>query len=166
MMDRLLQIARPENEFTSRACAVDLLGSITDPRVDVALNEYKNDPDRRVRFYAIFGLAKRSPEGCKALTDLWKSPDITAPERNDIVARIASTPTPASPESVIEILHSAIQDPAIEESLRLASIAALGQLGKSESLAPLAVCAEKDPSQTVKEAAKSASDAIATGIKN
>ena len=161
VLDRILLIVKPENEAVSRACAVGLLGDIMDPRAETALNEYKKDPDRGVRFEAIFGLAKRSPEGCKALLDLWKSPDLTAPEHNDIVARIASMPILASPEAVLEILHGAIQNPAIEENLRLASVTALGQMGKSESLAPLAACAEKDPSQAVKDAAKSASEAIA-----
>lgn len=170
MVERLLEIAKPAkarksapsrgNEAVSRACAVGLLGDIAAPEAEAALNQYKNDPDRHVRFEAIFALAKRTPQGCKALLDLWKSPDLPAAERGDIVVRLANQPSLASQDVVFEILHGAIQDANIKENIRWAAVTALGQLGKSESRGPLAACAEKDPSESVREAAQQALNAI------
>jgi len=164
LFDRLMQMAKPENENITRACAVDLLGSIINPKVEAILSEYINDPDRLVRLKAICGLARFNQEGCKALIDLWKSADLTDPERSDIVISILNDPSLVTQEFAIEILQSAMQTPAIDENIRIAAIKTLGQFGKNESLAPLAACAEKDPSQKVKEAAKNALDAITSRV--
>jgi len=49
------------------------------------LKELKNDKEQRVRFCAFYGLSLRSPEGMKDFVALWKSPETTADERNDMI---------------------------------------------------------------------------------
>ncbi len=147
---RVVALTAQGNDLTTRVCATSLLGAILSAESDAALNALKTDPERQVRFQAIRGLATRSPEGLKAFADLYRKPDTTPMEKGDIVSVLSAQYASDS----IDILHDALKDTTIDESIRAIAAEALGRSGNQPSIAPLTECAEKDPSQKVQQAAK------------
>jgi HEAT repeat protein len=158
---RLLAMVKPENDPTTRTCATSLLAAVPGPEVDTALNELKTDTDRQVRFQALRALATRNPEGRKALADLWKLPDTTPEERASIVNVLSVGPAADS----LGVFQDAVRDPTIHEQARELATQLLGRVGNASSIAALTECAEKDPSERVRNTAKTAIEAINTRMK-
>jgi HEAT repeat protein len=157
---RLLAMVKPENDPTTRVCATSLLVTVPGPEVDAALNELKTDKDRQVRFQALRALAIRNAGGRQALADLWKQPDTTPDERASIVTVLSAGPVSDS----LEIFQNAVRDPAINQQARELAVQLLGRVGNQSSIAALTECAEKDPSEIVRNAAQTAIEAINTRI--
>jgi len=153
---RVVAMTAPGNDLTTRVCATSLLGAVLSAESDAALNALKTDPERQVRFQALRGLATHSPEGRKAFADLYRQPDTTPMERGDIVSVLSAGPTSDS----IDVFHDALKDTTVDESIRATAAEVLGRLGNQPSIAPLTECAEKDPSQKVRQVAKLALDTI------
>jgi HEAT repeat protein len=154
---RLLALVKPENETTVRVCATSLLEFVQTPEVDASLNELKSDSNRQVRFHALRALAIRGvPDARKALGALWRQPDATADERNDIINVLSV----GSVSDSLSLFHDAVRDPKLDESTRIVAAQLLGRAGNQTSIAALTECAEKDPSENVRGAAKTALQAL------
>ena len=153
---RVVAMTAPGNDLTTRVCATSLLGTILSAESDATLNALKTDPERQVRFQALRGLATHSPEGRKAFADLYRRPDTTPMEKGDIVSVLSAGSTSDS----VDVFHDALKDTRVDESIRATAAEVLGRLGNQPSIAPLTECAEKDPSQKVRDVAKLALDAI------
>ena len=157
---RLTALTKPENDATTRVCATSLLGTIQGPEADAALAELKNDNDRRVRFQALHALAKRGSEGRKAFMDLWKQPDTTPAERGDIVNVLSG----GSISDSIMIFMDAVRNTQLDESVRILAAQTLGRVGNQSALQILNECAEKDSSEKVRAAAKTAAEAVSARL--
>lgn len=156
MIVRLRELSKTGQEATTRACATELLGAIPGQETDALLDQLKTDPERRVRFTALKAIASRNPEGRKDLQEYWKLPDVTKREKAAIVQTLAVGPISDS----LGIFQEAILDTEIEESVRLQAAQLLAQVGDKSMLDALNQCAEKDPSEQVRAAAKAGVDAI------
>jgi HEAT repeat protein len=154
---RLLALLQPENDPTTRVCATSLLSLIQGPEVDTALDGLKADSNRQVRFQATRAMAMRgSPDGRKALGELWKQPETTQAERSDIINVLSF----GSVSDSLNLFHEAARDPKLDEPTRVVAIQLLGRAGNQTSLAVLTECAEKDASEKVRAAAKTAVQAL------
>lgn len=149
-------MTKPEKDATTRACATQLLGSLRGEEVDKILAQLKDDPERRVRFQALCGLAVRDAQARKTLQDFWQQPDTTAFERWKILQVLAFGPAADS----VAIFQSAVKDTALDEAGRVLAAQMLGRVGDSSCLAALTECAEKDPSEKVRAVAKDAIAAV------
>jgi len=155
-LPRVIALTKPENDLATRLCATGLLGAIPGTEADAALKALAADPERQVRFQAMRGLATRSPEGRKAFAELLHQPGTTPQEKSDIISVLAVGPVSDS----IGIFQDAVKDTTIDESARVLAVQVLGRMANQSSLAPLTECMEKDPSEKVRTAAKTAIEAL------
>jgi len=156
MIARLTELSKTGQEATTRACATELLGAIPGQETDTLLGQLKTDPERRVRFTALKAIASRNPEARKDLQEYWRLPDVTKREKAAIVQTLAVGPISDS----LGIFQEAILDTQLEESVRLQAVQLLAQVGDKSMVDALTQCAEKDPSEQVRTAAKAGVDAI------
>jgi HEAT repeat protein len=156
VMPRLIQLIQPENDLTTRVCAISVLAAIPNTDADTTLKALTNDKERQVRFQALRGLAARGNEGRKALGDLWKQPDTTPREKADIINVLSA----GSITDSLPVFQDALRDQTVQESTRMMAVQMLGRAGNQSSFPALNECAEKDPSEKVRAAAKNAVTAI------
>jgi len=156
LLPKLLPLVKPEKDLAMRICAAGVLANVPGAQAEAALNELKADKERQVRFHALRGLATRSAAGRKALADLWKQPDTTPAERNQIVMVLSSgTASDSQP-----LFQEAMRDTTLPEETRLFAIQILGRVGAPAFAPSLNECAEKDPNEKIRAAAKTAAEAI------
>jgi len=154
---RVLELTKPGNEATTRACATQLLTYAKAPSVDSRLRELAADPERRVSFHAKCAFAQRHPEGRAALREVWKDPATNPAERSAIVQVLTASGTPADS---LDLFEEAAQNGALDENARLAAVTALGSAGTASNIPALQNVAGQDASTTVRSAASNAISAI------
>ena len=157
LLPKLLPLVKPEKDVTTRVCATSVLANIPGAEAEAALNELKTDKDRQVRFHALRGLAVRSAAGHTALADVWKQPDTTLAERNQILSVLSSGAAASDSQALFQ---EAMRDTTLPEDTRLFAIQILGRVGAKDLLPSVNECAEKDPSEKIRAAAKGAAEAI------
>jgi len=161
MLDRLTQMTGPENDATSRACATHLLGGCSSPKLLPLLQKLASDPEKRVSFAALRGLAiLGDPEGRKSFVALFDAPGTTVPEREQI-GRVFSKDIMPSKENV-PILIKILGDTQLSSDVRRLTVATLGTADDPAAIPALEAAAEKDPDQYIREIAGSAAKLIAS----
>jgi hypothetical protein len=163
-MPRIVGMTTPGNDVTTRVCATSLLGSFPPDNAEAgaALNGLKNDTDRQVRFQALRGLASRSLDDKKAFGDLYRLPETSQAEKQDILSVLSF----GSIAEVISIFHDAAKDVALDDAGRVLAIQTLGRTGNQDSLAVLKDLFENESHPPVKNAAKTALDGLEEQMKS
>jgi len=157
MSERLVALTKSEHDATTRACATQLLSGIDGENVDAVLEGLSTDPERRVSFAAMRGLALRgSEQGRQGLAALWDQPDTTPAERNEVVMALSTRFSKAQ----IVVFEKAVVDSALDELPRLVATTVLQQVGEQSAIEPLTTCMEEDASEQVRASAKDAVKAI------
>jgi HEAT repeat protein len=161
-IDSLIEMLKPEYDNTTRACVTDLLGVYKGASVDEALKAVANDPDRRVRFLALRGLAIRDPEKRKELHQWWSQADATADERS----RIVETLTSGLISDSVWLFMDAAGRKDLPEGIRVTAIDMAGRAGSETCIEQLSKYAETDSSEAVRAAAATAVAAIKERMQN
>lgn len=164
MIDPLMPLTDPACDGTTRACATLLLGQTRKARVMPTLRKLTEDPERRVRFSAIRGLALYGDRhGRKAFADLWDDPQSSISEREQIARMFVNDVE--HDKANVEILVKILRDAGIGVYFRRLAVAALGRGAQAAAVPALKAAAEKDPDPRVREVAASAASAIERRIK-
>ncbi len=159
MITPLMPLVDAKCDATTRACATHLLGSIGTAEAKPLLEKLVADPERRVRFAALRGLAMSGdPDRRQAFMDLWDDPETTLSEREEI-GRVFANDVNHDKENVA-LLSQVVQDFEVDVSIRRLAVAALGRAGDPAAVPALKVAAEKDPDEYVREIAASAASVI------
>lgn len=156
MVERIKAITMPDNDVTTRLCAIELFATVEGEEVDKSLAKLATDENRRVRFVATRVMAMRDPKFRRELQTFWDKPDTTDDDKTSILFALVDGPAGDS----LPIFQDAINNTRLDTMIRTISVQMLAQFGDKESLPALAQCVEKDPAESVRTAAQQAIDAI------
>ena len=159
MVDTLKQLTAADQEATTRACATHLLGSLPTKEVLDFLRTLTDDPERRVRFSALRGLASAWDDaGREGLAKYFDDPEVTQEEREEIgvVFGISIKEDPLT----LKVLSRVVQDMEITPSTRKLAIGVLGHMGDASVIPALESAAQNETDKDNAELAASAAEAI------
>lgn len=155
-LGKLTPLAQQENDVTTRACAVALIGQFNHADVVPILRESLDDSERRVWFSAVLGLAHNGDTSSQQRRiELYAAPETVATEKVQIIESILGN---ARVEDVA-VLAMALADVAKMAPLHKGIAQALGRVGNAEALDSLRQ-AQESGDETLREIAQSAIAAI------
>lgn len=165
MLDKLVPLTQSGLDETTRGCATLLLGQLRNPKAVPRLRELAADPEPRVRFSAVRGLALYGDaDGRKELMKIWDAPETSTSEREEI-ARIFVDDVDHDKMNV-PILSKILLSPELDTRFHQSAVAAMGRGLMPDSLPALREAAEKDPDPNVREIAASAANAVEYAMKH
>ncbi|HEO71281.1 MAG TPA: hypothetical protein ENN80_08460 [Candidatus Hydrogenedentes bacterium] len=151
----LLPLTGEDHDATTRACATHVLGMLWTPQVQALLKKLADDPERRVRFAALRGLAKHGDRQARErFRELYSEPGVTVQERN-VIASVFANDIGRDAENV-PIMCKVVQDMELAAMVRRLAVAALGRSRDPAAVPALEKAAEASPEEDIREIAGAA----------
>lgn len=147
----LTAMTAPEKEAMTRLSATALLASIPDPNLVATLIELSNDPNEKLSFTALVGLATMAQEGSefrKRLVDRYDDLADNPNMREHVIAAIAQNPY----QDDETLLITGLQDSALGTGVRREAATALGRIGGEDALSALLAVQDDRAPQDFREA--------------
>lgn len=165
MLDRLLALTEDGVDNTTRGCGTLLLGQLREPQGLTRLRELAADPEPRVRFSAVRGLALCGDgKGRQEFMKMWDEPGITLLEREEI-ARVFVNDVDHDKANVA-ILSKILLSQEMDSRFRQLAVAAMGRGSMPDAVPALREAAANDLDPNVREIAESAAKAIEFSMAN
>lgn len=155
-LSKLTPLAKSENDVTTRACAVALIGQFNHPDVLPILREFLVDSERRVWFSALLGLTHNGDAPSQQrLVELYAAPETLDSEKIQIVESLLEHPDEAN----ADFLATTLIDPDTMAPVCQRIAQALGRVGNTGSLDALRQ-AQESGGETLREIVQTAIAAI------
>lgn len=164
LQEPILALTVTEQEATTRACAVRLLGLIPSPDTTQRLRDLVSDPELRVRFEAHVMLVLHGDMDILALyPNLWDSGKLSEEQRSQLVMILPEDHA----ATLLPILREALIDVALDLPARQHALKLLAQEGHTEAdRAALRKILEQEPETILAQAVEQALPTVEQRIAN
>ena len=152
---RLIALAAPDKERTTRGCALNLLSGINTPEAVQAIRGMLDDADTHVAAEAAISLLRRDdPAALERVEKIWNAPDTSIAKKVEIILALPDSEA----ARFLPLIQETAKNAAMDLEARKRAVTILAGIGAPDDLALLESLAN-DPEEVIQALAKSGIEA-------